>query len=627
MPVHISSLPEEILIEIFQFLTVRQRLIVSLVCKKWLHAMECHKLLGDIEIKFSKEIEKPVTLYPLVTRRFQCFSFNEITFDKSAVEFLKQYSRHLTKLTFKNCEVCPKYECEFQDEIIHCDNLKYLSITNSKVISLFHCLPKVTDLTLHFYPGVTDFIIFKLNKTLSNLESLSLNGFVLSNEVAYKNYNIYEERMETNPSNQALSFGGLKKCIEKHSKTLKQINFSQLMLSSEYVLDIAEIKDLKLKRMAFPSYSFSFLIKKFCVTQPSLTWLDFSSSAYVTNEAILAVRECLPNLEALIIKDNHEIDCISEIFQLQHLTHLHISQCKKISKLKFRDAVSNLKTFKLKYLKLVCIEISDESLRKLLVCNLNIEYLSITLSSISDTTLNMISENLIHLKTLMLSDCSKISDSGLTGRYRGCSIPNRSVPLSNLTNLRMLALVQFPSITNMGCVEAIKFPKLERLILSRYEGFRFKNKFEEVLRKQNPCLRSICISNDECNRSSPVVEGFQGSRDSTVLRLLSQFTIPSNISHSDRRPKYSGRGYFISRFDALQRQIMDKFARLDTVQKHILELLLGDETLSGEYEDDFKKGEKYRDKMNQLSAELEYAISQNINKPQSEAEISQQGLL
>ncbi|GFY38422.1 putative RNA-directed DNA polymerase from transposon X-element [Trichonephila inaurata madagascariensis] len=74
---------------------------------------------------------------------------------------------------------------------------------------------------------------------------------------------------------------------------------------------------------------------------------------------------------------------------------------------------------------------------------------------------------------------------------------------------------------------------------------------------------------------------------------------------------------------ALQRQIMDNFARLDTVQKHILELLLGDERLSGEYEDDFKKAEKYRYKMNRLPAELEYAISQSLNKPQSEAEISQ----
>ncbi|GFX27151.1 putative RNA-directed DNA polymerase from transposon X-element [Trichonephila clavipes] len=62
---------------------------------------------------------------------------------------------------------------------------------------------------------------------------------------------------------------------------------------------------------------------------------------------------------------------------------------------------------------------------------------------------------------------------------------------------------------------------------------------------------------------------------------------------------------------------------MDTVQEHILELLLGDETLRGEYEDDFNKAEKYRDKMNQLSAELEYAVNKSLNKPQSEAEISQ----
>ncbi|GFS80174.1 uncharacterized protein NPIL_681291 [Nephila pilipes] len=56
---------------------------------------------------------------------------------------------------------------------------------------------------------------------------------------------------------------------------------------------------------------------------------------------------------------------------------------------------------------------------------------------------------------------------------------------------------------------------------------------------------------------------------------------------------------------ALQRQIMDKFTRLDTVQEHILELLLSDDLVSSEYEEDFTKTEKYRDEMNHLSAELE----------------------
>ncbi|GFX42057.1 hypothetical protein TNCV_2134721 [Trichonephila clavipes] len=47
-----------------------------------------------------------------------------------------------------------------------------------------------------------------------------------------------------------------------------------------------------------------------------------------------------------------------------------------------------------------------------------------------------------------------------------------------------------------------------------------------------------------------------------------------------------------------------------------------DETLSGEYEDDFNKAEIYHDKINQLSVELEYAVNKSLNKPQSEAEIS-----
>ncbi|GFS44209.1 hypothetical protein NPIL_558141 [Nephila pilipes] len=72
---------------------------------------------------------------------------------------------------------------------------------------------------------------------------------------------------------------------------------------------------------------------------------------------------------------------------------------------------------------------------------------------------------------------------------------------------------------------------------------------------------------------------------------------------------------------ALQRQRMDKFTRLDTMQEHILKLLLSDDLVSSEYEEDLTKAEKYRDKMNQLSTELENAVSQRLNKPQNEAGI------
>ncbi|GFY35955.1 putative RNA-directed DNA polymerase from transposon X-element [Trichonephila clavipes] len=93
---------------------------------------------------------------------------------------------------------------------------------------------------------------------------------------------------------------------------------------------------------------------------------------------------------------------------------------------------------------------------------------------------------------------------------------------------------------------------------------------------------------------------------------------------NSRRHLCIEKGYFITRFVCLAKTNNGQVCKAGyTVQEQILELLLGDETLSGEYEDDFNKAEKYRDKMNQLSAELEYAVNKSLNKPQSEAEISQ----
>ncbi|GFW02637.1 putative RNA-directed DNA polymerase from transposon X-element [Trichonephila clavipes] len=82
-------------------------------------------------------------------------------------------------------------------------------------------------------------------------------------------------------------------------------------------------------------------------------------------------------------------------------------------------------------------------------------------------------------------------------------------------------------------------------------------------------------------------------------------------------------GYFITRFVCLAKTNNRQICKAGYHPGAYLELLLGDKTLSGEYEDDFNKAEKYCDKMNQLSAELEYAVKKSLNKPQSEAEISQ----
>ncbi|GFQ89564.1 hypothetical protein TNCT_432011 [Trichonephila clavata] len=70
----ISSLPEEVLINIFKFLNIRNKLTASLVCKKWLRAINCHELLCDIKVHFLRELPDAFKCSRM-TRQFEWFSF------------------------------------------------------------------------------------------------------------------------------------------------------------------------------------------------------------------------------------------------------------------------------------------------------------------------------------------------------------------------------------------------------------------------------------------------------------------------------------------------------------------------------------------------------------------------
>ncbi|GFR25947.1 f-box domain-containing protein [Trichonephila clavata] len=496
MELDISSLPEEVLLHILQFLNIRHRLIASLVCKKWLHLINCNQLLCDIKIQFSTKVENTFKSFSHMTREFQWFSFHEIVIENSALEFLKKYSRQFVRLSFIDCAtVHSKNESGFEDQIQNCDNLKFLEIRNSNVIHLFHSLPNVTTLIIHIPSGLTDYVISELNKSLFKLEVLSLGCYVSCEKVVWKRFYVNGETVETNPSDLILSFESVRSFIEKHSNTLKVLDISMLQLLPEAVLIISKIKGLKLKSILFASGLRSKYIQMFCENHSSLTSLDLSSSLYATNETICAVCKCLPNLQEFVIRYNHVIDsCIIEILQLQHLVKLDLSYSVKISELSYREAVSNLKVFKLKYLNLAFSEISDESLFELLRHNLNIRYLNVSRTSISNKTLNMICKNLMVLECLVLDSCKTISDSGLTGEFENYSDYLTPTPLSNLKNLTKLDLSRIPSITNDGCLKAIWFLRLRVLHLLECKSLILQNDIEIQLQKQNPCLRIFVIS-------------------------------------------------------------------------------------------------------------------------------------
>ncbi|GFR04315.1 f-box domain-containing protein [Trichonephila clavata] len=236
----------------------------------------------------------------------------------------------------------------------------------------------------------------------------------------------------------------------------------------------------------------SIYIEQFCENQLSLEVIDFTPSIYVADNTISAICKCLPNLQELIVVYKRTINkCIIQIFQLQNLVKLDLSCCFCISQLSYQKAVSYLKTVKLKYLSLAFAKISDADLFKLLKCNQNIRCLKIPGTCISNKTLNMICKNLILLECLTLSSCPGISDSGLTGEFENYSDSLTPTPLSNLKYLKELNLNQNSSITNEGCVKAIRFPKLEKLFLHNCGRLVLSEEFKMEIKKQNPRLHSF----------------------------------------------------------------------------------------------------------------------------------------
>ncbi|GFU40196.1 hypothetical protein TNCV_4289621 [Trichonephila clavipes] len=245
----------QVLLRIFQFLKVADRLKASLVCKEWLQIIDCHQLLRDIKIQFSGEVDEAVKLFSPMTRQFQCFQFCRIVIDDSVIEFLEKYSNQLVTLSFIYCAVRDgKSRSKFKN--LRCDNLKTLDVMNSDIASLFAILPNVTELKLRISFDLSDYVLSDLNKCLFKLETLLFYNTVSFEEEVHRRFHAVET-LENHSPPQAFNFLGIKFLIEKYRTTLRDVDFTFLRLSSEALLSISEIEGLKLRKTEKLSFAYT----------------------------------------------------------------------------------------------------------------------------------------------------------------------------------------------------------------------------------------------------------------------------------------------------------------------------------------------------------------------------------
>lgn len=505
---NISEFPPEVLVHIFQFLDMKNKLKVCQVCKNWLKSFECPQFLSSIKIRITKNSFEAARLFSRMSRAFECFHFEGVPITDPVIEFLKKYSKQFVDLSFTRCgEGTDELRLNFEDEILHCDKLKSLVIWDSNIMTLFASLPSATSLKLRLTKSLSDYVLSKAYKSSFKLDALLLgSNRVCEDEDSMINYDD-EETILTNASSFNLSFPLIKMLIGKNRSTLKVLNVLNLKLSAKSVVAISEMEGLRLENFLFPYTLEARHLSSICENQLSLKVLDLTFFLKDKNNAVSAVCRSLQNLVELTIKlDRHIDNCVIDIFQLKHLELLDLSDNSNISETSYRDAVWNLKTFKLRHLNLSCNNINDESLFDLLRQNRSIRYLNLTRTKISDRTLNLICANLILLEYLILDSCEMISDSGLTGEFEVYSGTLTPTPLHNLRYLKEFNLNRNSLITNSGCIKAFRFPNMESLSLRNCSSLMINGAFKAQLQRQNPRLGYFKICSHTNRRENPRLE-------------------------------------------------------------------------------------------------------------------------
>ncbi|GIX98918.1 f-box domain-containing protein [Caerostris extrusa] len=519
MKTNIYSLPEEVLIHVFQYLDVPDRLVAGLVCKKWLCATDCRRLMNEVTCDVPPDAPSRKALLFGMSRQFHHFRFSTGVVDDIVVRFLKEFREQLFSLTFLSCPldagIPPSSIPELK--IPSCDHLQFLSIQDCDVLCLFTELPSLTYLRLYSLPCLTDRLVRDLNRTMPHLRTFKLMAEVTCDSRVYKRYYYKrEETFATAPSDIIFSFPALKDFLRRRGATLRCLDVTKTDLPPRAVVELSRIRGLRLEKVLFNPDLSANRIVDFCHAQRHLNFLDLSKILSVSDESVRSICDLLKDLRDLTITFKHRVnESVRDIFQLQGLRRLNLNFCAKISRSSFREAVSATRITGLEHLNLGFTSIDNDTLCTLLRQNGNITHLDLTYTRVSDASLGVVCSSLTRLRCLIIAYCSRITDCGLTGEAE-CDAPmdeadasaaaeamdvdvdgpsdnpravdvDPCASLSNLKELESLDIRENSQITMNGCVKAIRFRHLTKLRLD--DRFKFDESFAAKMREQNPALR------------------------------------------------------------------------------------------------------------------------------------------
>lgn len=424
-----ENLPVEIVTHVMRFLNASDREVASLVCKTWYEASldPCLHTRTVIKLKASTTaIERMKGLSHRKSPHLVVL-FVEGGGNSSWVvtEMARHLGLHLKTLSLCGCDVI---EDMFINIVKHCPNLHSLDLSccNSLFMSgnfLSNCdrretvtgvLKKLKKLKLNSVRYLSDVLFNRLLDCTPRLECLSLCGCNIAFETDPCN-------KENKDSISFLTFTNLKRCFEERSDFLREIDFSNTLVTSQALKELSTIPNLKLKSLILNKCNN--LSDKGLVavanSELPLESLSFTQCSNLTFASVASVTENLHSLRELTFSDMRIMpDAVtaSLFSSLPNLCSLSISSYALTSK-GICSGLRDLKHSSLTKLDLGgCAEVDDDGVRALAEAGLQLRELSLrSCRSVSDVSVSLIPVAFPELRKLNLSWCTLITDFGVLG--------------------------------------------------------------------------------------------------------------------------------------------------------------------------------------------------------------------
>ncbi|XP_031847821.1 uncharacterized protein LOC116433650 isoform X2 [Nomia melanderi] len=466
------QLPIDMIIHILSYLPTSDRMSARLVNHSWREASLAMKFVDREALVLGRpradNLCQVMEILQHSTRPFYHFIFREVEL-KINMPIWDQYGPHMKSLVLFGCDLSEKTLVEI---LKCCSSLKVLRISacreclmsgklledENDIKELSETLKNLHELNLDYNRFLSDALFNRLISICSNLESLNLMGCQISfHSGLYKKF--YPQNSKTLPeaSNSVLTFLNTLQYLKHQAYRLKHLNFGYTLIDGTALATLSSIEDLKLESLMLQGcYQLTIEgIRGLTEHQKCLKVLDISFCVRITDASLLCICKNLTKLEVFRIKRCRAVTDtgVQYIRLLRNLKELDISEDEQLtgdcithglcfnqktddSGIEENIELGNInfksigeyydieKTVQKKTMQIFsanALHLHEESIE--CICrsfpNLRVLELSYCCSGVTDKTIQMVFKELVHLQTLKISHCKKVSDVGLTGMGAG----------------------------------------------------------------------------------------------------------------------------------------------------------------------------------------------------------------